>query len=128
MEDEHSGLEYAELNRELVRRFPVFSSGYEEVRARWEGEAPGPHIVFGDLFAPHIIALLDQQEHDAELRQLFGFLELLVASKDAKVVEVAAASVIERLNDRKDWREAARLYMGPATLRVSHDMEQAWGP
>lgn len=120
-------LTYDALSHELLARFPDLAPGYSSLRTLRKDEEPGPHIVYDDVPTPQLIATLEGQRTGLSLPQAFALPELLANSTDAKVQEVVTVTVLERLNDRKEWRDSARTFMGPSTLRLSHDVERAWG-
>lgn len=45
---------YADLNSELLTRFPELFGGYTELKAMWDGDEPGPHVLYGDVLVPHL--------------------------------------------------------------------------
>src|SRR5574341_1598330 len=118
---------YSKLNTMLLESFPQLTAAYREAVRVSDGDEPGPHVVFGDVLTPHIIHLLESDGHDSELKAIFEFLEALVPSCNSDVRDVVGASVCERLNDRRSWRERARTFMGANTLQLSKDLERAWG-
>ena len=121
-------LHYTELNTTLLARFPELFDGYAELKAIWDGDEPGPHVLYGDLLAPHLIALLTRPETEIARLRSFVFLEELAQSDDQRIRDVLGASVLERLlSEPPATRSAARAYMGPHTRALAEAIEQAWG-
>jgi hypothetical protein len=125
--DMDENISYSTMNRKLLGRFPVLAPAYDRLRSIYDEEEPGQHIVYGDVLTPHLISVLEGRQSDLSLPEVFELLEALANNSDLEVQNVVAVSVIERLNDKREWREKARSFMGPTTLRVSHEMERAWG-
>jgi hypothetical protein len=120
-------LSYSELNAELVRRFSDLGPGYGRLKDMWEGEEPGPHIVYGDLLVPYVTALLESGTGSPLLESVFSFLEELLQNEDAQVRDLVGASVLEPLNQPPALRQQARRHMRPMTLALSEQVEEAWG-
>jgi hypothetical protein len=85
--------------------------------------------VFGDVLNPYLLGLLAEPEssveHEALLRRIFGFHEWL-ARDDEMVQEVVSTTVVERLGADPDALAIGRRYTGPATRRVSDEIEVFW--
>lgn len=122
-----SPISYADLTTALVERVPALFSGYAELRAMWDGEEPGPHVVFEDLLVPYASELLRRNTDTGELQPIFDLLEELAASPDQDVRDVLAASVLEGLGQAPDIRSSAKSYMGRRTKLLMEKIEQAWG-
>jgi len=97
---------YAELTRKLVEAVPELSGWCEALLRDWGEDAPGQHIVYGDLLTPYMRVLLDSGESGEATKRVFGFLEELANHEEERVQEVASVSVLEHL--------AGRGYLGPA--------------
>lgn len=122
-----SRLTYSDLNQTLLAQFPELADAYAKVKEIWEGDEPGPHIVYGDVLTPYVIQLLESKSSDSQLRRIFEYLEGLLGQGDQTIKDVVGASVLERLNDKVAWREQARTHMGPASLELSKRLQDAWG-
>lgn len=118
---------YSELNAELLRRFPDLGPGFATMKDMWEGEEPGPHVVYGDLLVPYLTALLEPGTASPVLDRLFSFLEELLVSGDAKVRDLVGGSILEPLNQPPALRQEARKHMRPMTRALSEEVEKAWG-
>lgn len=119
---------YSELVARLLDLLPELRSAYElEVATWWVDDTPGPHVVFGDLLAPQIIALLRSGQDELKLHKIFRFLEELAADPVSDVQEVVAFSVVERLADDQALLSAAGRYMGPRTRRFAEEVVAYWG-
>ena len=120
-------MSFDRLSTELLNRFPGLREEYAKTAELSGGDAPGQHIVFGDVLTPHVIRLLESGIANVELETLFGFLEELLQRGDERVTEVVVASVLERLNDRATWRNASRPFMGRKTAEYAERVERDWG-
>ena len=78
---------YADLNRELLERVPEIFQGYAQLKAMWDGDEPGPHILYEDLLVPFLTTLLSTGGEIA-LVTVFAFLEELAESNDQEVRNV----------------------------------------
>jgi len=110
----------------LVEAVPELRSAYEAELEWWGDEQPGVHIIFGDIFNPYLISLLESDNQPERLKPVFNFLEELANHEDVQVQEVVAVTVCERLGDRAEWLAKARQYMGKTTLSFSQEMEAFW--
>ena len=119
--------EYDAIGFELVERFPELSLRYKAVLQQWQGEEPGPQIIFDDVLVPHIRSVLAGRGNDEDARALFSFLEELLARDSQFITDLVGASVCENLNAEKALLTRARALMGPRTLALSMSIEEAWG-
>ena len=115
---------YADLNRELLERVPEIFQGYAQLKAMWDGDEPGPHILYEDLLVPFLTTLLSTGGEIA-LVTVFAFLEELAESNDQEVRNVLGASVLEGLSQLPTIWATARQYMGPSTKQLADDIENA---
>lgn len=106
-----------DLNRVLVRRFPVLVDGYLEMKRLWGGDEPGPHVVYGDLLVPYISGALTEGTSPQELAHAMEFLEELSTAADGEVLDVVVTSVLEPLLD-EEQRPRLEGAMGPRTLKL----------
>jgi hypothetical protein len=120
-------MNYPELNSQLLARVPEVFGGYAELKAMWDGDEPGPHVLYEDVLVPYLIKLLQRQEAEIALLSAFAFLEELAVSEDSEVRNVLGASVLEALNEDQGIRAAAREYMGPSTKRLAEEIEGGVG-
>jgi len=110
------------LQEELLRVIPELGSAYRAEREWWRDELPPTHVIFGDLFAPYLLKLLDDQK-DAGLVRAFGLLERMVLEGDEQVREMVITEVFERLAGDKRRSARARPYLGPGLLEVVRGVE-----
>lgn len=115
-------MEYDTLNSELIERIPETFGGYAELRAMWDGDEPGPHVVYGDVLVPYAMAQLRLGPSVART-ELFNFLEAMALSSDQRIRDVLGASVLEALaSEPEAWALSKRL-MGAATLELAQLIE-----
>ena len=86
---------YSDLSAKLVEMLPELRQWHEALLRDWGGEAPGQHIVYGDLLNPYIGVLLDSGQSSENLSQVFGLLEDLASIGDLPVQEVVEVTVPE---------------------------------
>lgn len=116
-------LTYNQLPEALLRVVTSLRAAWEEERQQWLPDEPGPHIVFGDLLAPHLSDLLRRQD-ETEARRIFSFLEELATADLQSIRDVVAASVLESLLGDALLRDRALPLMGPATRRMARAILQ----
>lgn len=125
-----TGPKYEKLPHYLVDAVPEIAERYRTLRRAWGDETPGPHVVFGDVLNPYLLGLLTTRdlsvEREALLRRIFSFLEELARADDDRVQEVVSTTVAERLGTDPEALAFGRRYMGPATRRLSDDIELFW--
>ena len=111
----------------MLRVIPDLREACDGLVEWYGGDVPGPHVVFGDVLDPYLVELLTADRQDAALVAAFSLLEEMATSTDVAVQEVLATTVLERLGDDRAILERARRYMGPATRRLSEEVERGWG-
>jgi hypothetical protein len=116
-------LSYESISALLIKEFPALAPEYRLTLRRWRDEAPGPHLIYGDILLPYLLSRLRLGDVHT-LRRIFGFLETLAQSDDVRVLEVVAFSVCEPLLRDVGALRFARRYMGPATLRILKELEE----
>jgi hypothetical protein len=125
-----SKLSYPTLGRHLLDAMPELEERYDFLIREWEGETPGPHVIFGDALNPLLLDLLGSNEavaiHEMLLRRVFGFLELLARHPDPRVQQVVSTTVCERLGDDPRVLARARPFMGERTRELSREIEEFW--
>lgn len=89
----------------------------------WDGDEPGPHVVYGDLLAPYITTLLNVAGSDITLLRVFDFLEQMARSEDQAIRDVLGASILEPIGP--EVLELAKEYMGIRTKELAGDIEGA---
>src|ERR671913_1279908 len=86
------------LDRRLVRAFPELRAALDGMAVLWDGETPGPHRVYADLFVRQVLlGLALEPGGGAVLRRAARFLEAIVASPEADLADVARYAVLENL-------------------------------
>lgn len=115
-------MEYDALNAELIARIPETFGGYAELRAMWDGDEPGPHVVYGDVLVPFAIAQLGHGRSAAST-ELFDLLEDMALSPDQRIRDVLGASVLEALLSEPQLWALAKELMGAATLELAELIE-----
>lgn len=123
--DHATAIRYENASDKLVEYVPELSEAYETELKWWGDEAPGPHVVYGDILNPYIDRLLESG-NDVALRRVFEFLEVLSCSKDQRVQELVAVTVCEHLGNDPERLKQAERFMSSATLKHCQDVERFW--
>lgn len=112
----------------LLEALPELGPIYERDQ-KFSGRQFGAHVVYGDILVERfLIPLLACPTEDvATLRRIFDFLESVAATGDGYGSGVIKVTVCERLGNKKEELARARRYMGPETLKLSHEIEKFWG-
>ena len=122
-----SQIRYDNVVEALLEAVPELRPCYEAERRQWDGEIPGPHVIFGDVLNPYLLDLLGSDRHAAKLRQVFQFREQLANHEDVHIQELVAVTICERLGDDSKILHKARKYMGARTRQFSDEVEAFWG-
>ena len=125
-----STLSYSGLNDALVEACPELAAELAAMRKGWAGEEPGPHVVFGDIFASYLVRLAtrpDREDAAARMRAALAFLERLACDPDMEVRCVAQVSVLESVLDRPGAFRRVEADMGPCTIRLAREVARSWG-
>lgn len=115
-----------ELNQLLVTSFPELKHAYDEEVSWQEGDDTGSHVVFGDVFTPHIEKLIVAKNED-KLKNIFNFIEEILAINSKYCDEVIAFSVLEKLFDNFEYIKYSRGLMGKKTLQICEELKDSLG-
>jgi hypothetical protein len=122
-------LSYDQIEEQLVDALPELAPAAE---CYWRTEgAPGSdcgaYIFFEDLFACYVEILLvmpSSSRRDELLRRAFGFVDLMCASSDLEVCNLAFVGLLEW---REEWLYSrSRPFLGPATCAVLDRWSPQW--
>lgn len=112
-----------ELTKEVTEIVPLYTSELE----LWGNEDPGPHNIFGNVFNPFLIKLLNENNDIELLSRIFLFLEKMAGCEDVMVRDLLGATILERLGDDGMILDIATSYMGIQTSKMSDEVERGWG-
>ena len=90
-----------EMNLKLINTFPEMIQTYHNEVDWQEGDDTGSHVVYGDVLEPYIERLI-LEKNKQKLKDVFSFLESLLALKEQYIDEVISFSVIEKMIDKSD--------------------------
>lgn len=122
-----STLTYDDLMDRLLVAVPEMRPAYHEHVDYFEGHLQ-PHLFFGVDLAPYIVSMLKSDGDRATLKRVFQFLEEMALSPCDRVQNVLATAVCEDISGHSpEVLAKARVYMGEATTRISHEMAVGWG-
>lgn len=119
-------ISYDNIPDKLVEAIPELKTAYNDGLLMWDGELPGPYVVFGNVLNPFLIEQLEIDGNEELLKRIFDFLEILSNERDIHIQEVVAYSVLERLSGNNEIYQKARKYMGKTTLKFSYEVEEFW--
>lgn len=119
-------LTYDNLSEALIEEFPELQEKYEQELEWWGPEKPGQHVVYGDIFTPYLVGLLEADRDRARLERAFALLEDLIANSEVKVQEVAVVTVLEYLQGKPNLLSRAEPYVGPLASTAIRDLEGFW--
>jgi hypothetical protein len=114
---------YESISALLIKEFFALAPEYRFTLQRWRGEAPGAHIIYGDILLPYLLSRVRLGDVHT-LKRIFDFLETLAQSVDVRVLGVVAFSVCEPLLRDVGALRITRRCMGPATLRILEELEE----
>lgn len=118
---------YETVSDLLVKELPELSAAYAELLKDWNGEQPGPCIVYEAILNPFIDEKLQEGDHEASVRT-FHFIESLLLCPDVRVADMASVEICEHIvfSDKSIWNRA-RPFMGKATQRRCEEIRD-WKP
>jgi hypothetical protein len=119
-------LTYESLSADLLSNIPELEPEYRELTAWWGAEAPGQHIVFGDILNPYIDRLVTTSD-SAALTRVFSYLETLSRCDDSRIRDVVIATVCEYIASEPRLVMGTRSFMG-ITTRRSLKALMGWKP
>jgi len=111
----------------LLYSIPEIREEYELEFEWWDGEFPGLHNIFGDVFNPFLIRLIKNNNNLNLLKRTFEFLENMAISNDDNVKNVLSVTVLENLGDDKKILNKSFEYMGANTKKLSLEIEESLG-
>lgn len=110
---------------ELIGRVPALDSVLAEARCEWEatmgsGQDPDPDCLLRAVVVPHICAIARRGLKEAEMllvRQLFDFVEELLADPRPSVQSIGGVSFAEQHGADSGAVAALRSFTGPLLRR-----------
>lgn len=120
-------LSYANAVDKLLECFPVLRKHYDQHSILWEDEYL-PHVVYGVVFNPYVLSLLDaaDQKHNADLERVFDFLEDMANSGDEELRNILAVTILERITATDDHLAKVREHAGKSTLSTLDELLVHW--
>lgn len=88
--------DYKRVNNMLCSYYPELSNEIEEERKYWFPEEPGGHILYGNVFNPFAISVLEKG-NKKDINKLLRFLSLLQKTDDDYVQNVLCVTILEKL-------------------------------
>jgi len=119
-----SELNETNIIEELLQTVPEIKNSYIEEIKCWDGEFPGLHNIFGDIFDPFLNSLLNKNENEELIQRLFDFMESMSKSMDEYIKNVLFVTVLESLGDDKIIYNTSLKYMGDMTKKLSIKVEK----
>jgi hypothetical protein len=109
---------YEELPALLPERIPELEQSYEAEVQRWSPDAIPPHVAYGDLLNPYLVELFKSGDNPEQVARAFAFIEQIATHPDAKVRNVAAVTIVERVVG-EDLVGRSWTYMGEETRKLA---------
>ncbi len=108
---------YRQVPEVFIARFPSLLEPYVLLLDEWDDEIPGPTIVFDDVVAPPLLAMLSTpDEHTATITTMFVMMEEMALHPERDVRSLLSVTLLEHIvNARPMLYEAAIWFTGPAT-------------
>ena len=110
----------SELNRLLVKSFPNLNDAYTEEVEWQEGDNTGSHIVYGDVFTPHLVNCISNDSEE-EMSKALSYIEELLVLEDSYVDEVVAFSILESIAYLFEEKQSLIDLLGEKTKLVMKD-------
>lgn len=117
---------YAELNALLVNRVPASKGTLDELRRLDPDDEPGSYLVYG-FFTREVADALRASDHPPWMKAYFDLAEELASSPDVSCHDLAVISMCEHLVCEPALYEAAKRYMGSATLNACEEARTGLG-
>jgi len=119
-------LSYDDLSSKLIEEFPELRTQYEAELKWWGSEKPGQHIVYGDIFTPFLVELLESGQERHRIERAFALIETMLSSEDVRVQEVAVVTVLEYLQGKKNLLKLAEPFLGSLASSAVRDLGRFW--
>lgn len=84
-------------------------------------------VVIEDVFIPQIISLLENDEDDGILKELFDYFEVVSNNADADLLNVFSVTVLEILGNDIGILKKAMKFMGPRTTELQSEADRDLG-
>lgn len=112
-------MKYEELNNVLPLYFPNLKQLIDSEMDTFECYRPGPHVLYGNILNPNVKKILEHEEDQAALKQIFSFYEELAISEDEEVRNLLQVTLLEALWDERTTYKKACKYMQPMTKLIN---------
>lgn len=119
-----AALHFDNLSLAMVKEFPELRERYTKELEWWGDEKPGQHVIYGDIFTPYLVDLLESGRGPNQLKRAFSFLENMLSCEDVKVQEVAVVTVLEYFHGKPKLLDLAKPYFGPLAVSAIHDLDE----
>lgn len=80
-------------------------------------------VFLEDDFMPMVVQLLQDENTDEELKEIFVFFEVVSIQADDNLLNIFSTTVLEVLGDDRDILSKARKYMGPRTTKLQREAD-----
>lgn len=123
-----TNVSYSAVVSRLLYVIPEIRSEYEEEEARWGGDQPPAHIVYGSVFPKFINRIISEEPENGKkelsdiVNRAFDLIEELTNSDDFETRCVVEASVLESLLGAPGgWDRFSHLFR-PSTMKKARDV------
>lgn len=84
-------------------------------------------VVIEDVFMPQIISLLENDENNVILKEVFDYFEIVSNNAEYKLLNVFSVTVLEILGNDANILNKAKKYMGPRTTELQIEADKDLG-
>ncbi|GGI11615.1 DUF7674 family protein [Gottfriedia solisilvae] len=117
-------MEYKNLAYIFVNQFKEYNIVLQE-HIEFNGEILN-HVFFGEC-NEHFIKLINEDQDNFLLQELFDFFELMAIDGDIDIKDLLSVTILARLGDSKKILNIAYKYMRFHTKQASNEYEKALG-
>jgi hypothetical protein len=110
---------------EAKKRFDFFSKSLDQEKNFYSGL--GLHVIFGDIFNPNMISILQKEPDNPIIPEIFEFIEDMILSEDHTLVNVAVVTILERFGDFPELSEKYKDRIGKKSLEALKEVDEFWG-
>ena len=112
-------MRYEELQQILGERFPQLLPSISHYFDTYGYDYFAPHILYHAVLNPYVEELLQKENDNKLLKEVFTFYEELAKSGDEEVKNLLQVTLLEALWEEKKLLSKACVYMLPETKKIN---------
>lgn len=123
---------YEQAVEALLRFVPEIRSDYDSERAKWHGNPPPAHVLYGSVFVYFLQEKLErfrrlgEKPDDAIIQRAFQLVEDLATSEDFETRCIVQASILESLLEDKGSYQVVSTRLGQRTKQMALKLMADW--